>query len=337
VQGVEENPYTGASQFGVSASGSLVYLAGGVTFGERELVSVDPSGSTRVLTAKKRPYEDLMLSPDGRLIATTIDGPETDTWIHDIAHDTDTRFTTASSERRNPAWSADGKHVLYGGFDKDGYSIFWKALDGTGAQEELVDADEMRAAPGFMSRDGHMLLWEAWSFAGPHDIMTLSMEKHIPGLLIARPPDEDWAQISPDGRWVAYNSDESGRAEVYVTTYPELGSKTKISTEGGRHPQWSPNGRELYYLEDGTVDNPHPFSQRVKLLAVSIETSPAFQAGTPHMLFQGPFFESIHDYAVTPDGKGFLFIRESQPGSGPGEMQVVLNWDRELNSRVPVH
>jgi serine/threonine-protein kinase len=336
VQGVMENPYTGASQFSVSADGSLVYLASGVTYGEREMVFVEPNGTTRVLTATKRPYEDLMLSPDGKLIATTIDGPETDSWIHDIARDTDTRFTS-EKEFRNPSWSADGKRVFYGGFDEDGYSIFGRALDGSGKPEELVDADEMRAAPGFASRDGSMVLWTAWSFAGPRDIMTVRLEKRPkPGMLIARPPDEDWAQISPDGHWIAYNTDESGRAEVIVATYPDIGSKVKVSTDGGRHPQWSPDGKKLYFLQDGTADSPRPFSQRVTLMAVPVETSPTFKFGTASMLFQGPFFESIHDYAVTPDGKGFIFIRESPPTERTA-MKVILNWDEELKRRVPAN
>jgi len=333
VEGVLENPHTGAGQYAVSADGSLVFLPGGVTYGDRELVFVDRSGATRVLTAKKRPYEDLMLSPDGRLIATTIAGPETDSWIHDIARDTDTRFTSARSERVAPAWSADGKRVLYSGFDKDGYSVFWRPLDGSGEQEELVDSDEKPAAPGFATRDGHYLLYEVWSDAGPRDIMMVALDKHIPRPLIATPPDEEWAQISPDGRWIAYNSDLSGRAEVYIAPFPGLEPKVQVSTEGGLHPQWSPDGRELYFLMDSRSGSQRPFGQRVRVMAAPIETSPALRPGTPHMLFEGPFLESNHDYAVTPDGKGFLFIRESEPAVG--EMKVVLNWSAELKHRLP--
>jgi Tol biopolymer transport system component len=300
---------------------------------------VDRSGATRVLTAKKRPYADFTLSPDGWLIATTIEGPQTDTWIHDIAHDTETRFTSGA-ERRTPAWSVDGKRVLYYGYDKDGWSIFWKPLDGSGAEEELADTEEAPSWPGFWSRDGRVLVFEAATTSGRHDTMMLSFgggHPPFPLPLIATPSDEDWGQISPDGLWIAYNSDESGRQEVYVATFPKLESKVKVSTEGGRHPQWSPNGRELYYREGATAEIPRPLSQRVKLMAVPVETSPAFKAGTPHMLFQGPFFDSDHDYAVTPDGKGFIFIRESQPESGPSELKVVLNWGNELRGRVPVN
>jgi serine/threonine-protein kinase len=339
VEGVIENPRIGAGQFSVSADGSLVYLQGGVTFGERELVFVDRSGATRVLTAKKRPYRDFTLSPDGRLIATTIEGPETDTWIHDIARDTETRFTSGA-ERRTPAWSADGKRVLYYGYDKDGWSIFWKPLDGSGAEEELADMEEAPSWPGFMSRDGRALVIEIATTSGRRATFMMPFEagrKPFPRPLIATPSDKDWGQISPDGGWIAFNSDESGRQEVYVATFPGIESKVKISTEGGRHPQWSPNGRELYYLEGATAENPRPVSQRVNLMTVPVETTPAFKAGTPHMLFQGPFFSSEHDYAVTPDGKGFIFIRESQPESGPGELKVVLNWGDELKRRVPVN
>jgi serine/threonine-protein kinase len=338
LEGVMENPRIGAGQFSVSADGSLVYLQGGVTFGERELVFVDHGGATRVLTARKRPYRDLALSPDGKLIATTIEGKVTDTWIHDIARDAETQFTSGA-ERGTPGWSADGKRVLYYGFDKDGYSIFSKPLDGKGAEVELADMEEAPSWPEFWSRDGRFLLIGTASTSGRHDVMMMSFGPGIqpfPLPLIATVADEDWGQISPDGRWVAYNSDESGRQEVYVATFPKLESKVKLSTEGGRHPQWSPSGRELYWREIATAENPRPLSQRVKLMAVPVETSPAFKAGTPHMLFQGAFLDSDLDYAVTPDGKGFIFIRESQSAAGPGELKVVLNWADELKRRVPV-
>jgi Tol biopolymer transport system component len=159
----------------------------------------------------------------------------------------------------------------------------------------------------------------------------------IPGSLTFKDFDQDWAQVSPDGRWIAFSNDESGEQDVYVAAFPGLDAKVKVSTGGGRHPQWSGNGRELFYLETDTAESPRPLSQRVKLMALPVETSPEFKAGTPHMLFAGPFLSGGHDYAVTPDGKTFIFIRESQPGSAPSEMKVVLNWDNELKRRLPVH
>ena len=191
--------------------------------------------------------------------------------------------------------------------------------------------------PWFASPDGHTLLYEESGRSGNYSGWKLPLEgPPIPGHLAPRDFDQEWVQISPDGRWLAYNSDDSGRQEVYVTPFPALDSNVKVSAAGGRYPQWSPNGRELYYLENDAADN-QPVSRRMKLMAVPLETSPQLKAGTPQMLFAGPFIAARRDYAVTPDGKGFIFIRESQPGSGPGEMKVVLGWDNELKRRLPVN
>jgi Tol biopolymer transport system component len=333
VENVIENPRIGAGQFSISANGSLVYIPGGVTYGEHELVFVDHSGATRVLTAKRRPYEDFSISPDGRFIATTIEGPMTDTWIHDLARDTETRFTFGV-EHRDPAWSADGKRVAYDGYKDGKWTIAWKPLDGNGAEEQLVASDNS-VFPWFFSRDGRWLIYQEISPTTRSDVWVLPLDGgRKPRPLLQTPFDEEWAQLSPDGRWIAYNSDESGRPEVYVASFPDLGSKLRISTEGGVHPHWSPDGRELYYRSGTSLEAERPLEQRVRVMAVSIATSPGVKAGAPHLLFEGPFFDSSHDYAVTPDGKGFVFIRESQT-AGPSELKVVLNWFEELRHRLP--
>jgi Tol biopolymer transport system component len=335
IENVIENPRIGAGQFSVSANGSLMYIPGGVTFGEHELVLVDRKGATRVLTPKTRPYEDFTISPDGRFIATTIEGPMTDTWVRDLARGTDSRFTFGV-EHRDPAWSADGKRIAYESY-KDGKStIAWKPLDGTGPEEQLVASDN-DVMPWFFSRDGRTLLYAESSPTTRSDVWVLPLDgDRKPYPLLHTAFDEEWAQLSPDSRWIAYNSDESGRPEVYVASFPGLGSKVRISTEGGVHPHWSPDGRELFYRSGTALEADRPLEQRVRVMAVSIETSPVLKAGAPHLLFEGPFFDSSHDYGVTPDGKGFIFIRETQGTPGPGELKVVLNWFEELKSRVPV-
>lgn len=336
LESVVENPRKGAGQFDVSTNGSLIYIPGGVTFGEHELVLVDRAGVERVLTAKKRPYEDFSLSPDGRFAATTIEGPVTDTWIHDIARDTDTRLTFGV-EHRDPCWSPDGKRVAYSGYRDGKSTIDWKPVDGNGPEEQLVALDHGDLMPWFFSRDGRFLVFAVYSPATRADVWILPMDgDRKPRPLLESRFDEEWAQLSPDSRWIAYNSDESGRPEVYVASFPGLGSKLRISTQGGVHPHWSPDGRELFYRLDAGLEAGRPLAPRVKLMAASIETSPALKAGTPHMLFEGPFFASSHDYAVTPDGKGFIFIREIQAASAYPELKVVLNWFEELTRLSPL-
>ena len=335
---IMENPLTGAGQYAVSAAGTLVYLPGDVTFGEHELVFVDRGGVARLLTAKRRPYEEIAISPDGRLLAATIGGPTTDIWIHNMESGAETPFTSGGGHR-SPAWTADGKRVAYSAYTggEDAWVIDWKPINGNGA-EEKVTASETPTWPWFFSKDGRALLIEGPGRTGNHATATLQLDSHQwPLNLTPRDFDEEWAQVSPDGGWMAYNSNESGRQEVWVATFPGLDSIVQVSKEGGRHPQWSPNGKELYYLMKSGAEAPRPLAQHVRLMTIPVETSPAFKAGTPHMLFEGPFFEGEHDYAVTPDGKGFIFIRDGQPASGPGELKVVLNWSDELKRRLPVN
>jgi Tol biopolymer transport system component len=333
VDGVIENPRIGAGQFAVSDAGTLAYLPGGVTFGDHELVYVDHSGHTRLLSANKRAYEDFSISPDGRFLAMTIEGNVTDSWIHDIARDTDTRFTLGV-EHRDPAWTADGKRIAYTGYANGKYSIDWKPLDG-GPAESILLTDDI-TWPWFFSRDGRSLIYQSEDPATGDDLWLLPLEgDRKPRPLYNSPFNEEWAQISPDGHWIVYNSDESGRNEVYVAPFPGPGPKVRVSTGGGRHPQWAPNGRELYYRLGANTEADRSLGQVSKLFAVTFEGSPELKTGTPRLLFEGPFFDSGHDWAVTPDGKEFIFIRETPPASGANQMKVVLNWFEDLARQGP--
>ena len=133
--------------------------------------------------------------------------------------------------------------------------------------------------------------------------------------------------FSPDGHWLAYTSDESGRNEVYVQPYPGPGGKRQISTEGGGEPVWAKNGKELFYREGN------------KMMAVEITTQPTFRAGTPTLVFEGQYFRDIvpseANYDITPDGRRFLMIKESEQEGGPRQINVVLNWFEELKRLVP--
>jgi eukaryotic-like serine/threonine-protein kinase len=341
VEKVIENPRIGAGQYAISNVGSLIYIPGGVTYGEHELVFADKAGNVRPLTANKRPYEDFTISPDGRFIATTIEGPVTDTWIHDIARDTETRFTFGV-ENRDPVWTPDGKRVAYNGFKKGRYGVFWKPLDGSGPEEPLLTSDSSVTA-WFWSPDGRLLLYGEFTPNVSQNFGILRMDdREHPRLLFPPQFNIDWVTFSPDGHWIAFDSDESGRPEVYVAPYPSLAPRERISVKGGLHPLWAPDGRELYYRSRASLEElqqmgsgGRALAERSRVMTVSIETRPEFKAGKPHMLFEGPYFESGHDFAVTPDGRGFILIRESESESGPKEMHVVVNWFEELKQRVP--
>jgi serine/threonine-protein kinase len=332
-----ENPRIGAGQYAISKDGLLVYIPGGVTYGEHELVFVDKTGGAKPLTANKRPYEDFTISPDGKYIAATIEGAVTNTWIHDIARDTETRFNFGI-ENRDPAWSVDGKHIAYSGYKDGKYAVFWKPLDGSTPEEPLILSDKNVDA-WFFSPDGGTLLYAVYQFDGEQNIGALPLQDREHARMIF--PEQymvEWAILSPDGKWIAYDSSESGRPEVYVSPYPAMAPRERISTDGGLHPLWAPDGRQLYYR---TGASPEELEQRVlaqktRVMAVSIETKPGFKAGRPRMLFEGPYFESGHDIAITPDGKGFILIRETDSQTAPKEIEAVVNWSEELKHRVPV-
>jgi Tol biopolymer transport system component len=332
-----ENPRIGAGQYAISKDGLLVYIPGGVTYGEHELVFVDKAGNVKPLTATKRPYEDFTISPDGKFIAATIEGPITNTWIHDIARDTETRFNFGV-ENRDPAWTPDGKHIAYGGYKDGKYAVFWKPLDGSSPEEALILSDKSVDA-WFFSPDGGALLYTEYSFGGEQNIGALRLNDREHARMIFPPAyNVEWAILSPDGKWIAYGSDESGRPEVYVAPYPALAPRGRISTDGGLHPLWAPDGRELYYRTEASPEEleQRALAQKTRVMAVSIETKPVLKAGQPRMLFEGPYFESGHDIAVTPDGKGFILIRESDSQRGPKAMEIVVNWPEELKQRVHV-
>ena len=338
---VLENPRMGAAQLSIAGDGSLVYVSGGTSIGDHELVFVDKAtGAARALTSKRRPYEDFTLSPDGRIIAATIEGAVTDTWLHDIARDTETRFTFGV-EHRDPIWSPDGKTVVYDGYKNGKWGLFMKPADGSGSEEVLLTSLYPVGALGW-TPDKRFFVYNEVNPATSKDILMIPMDgDRKPQPILQTKFTEEWASISPDGRWLVYTSDESGQIESYVIPFPGrsggAGGKWKISTDGGERPQWAGNGRELYYRTPATSGSaPNAtIGQRLKLMAVPIETRSGFEPGKPRALFEGPYFQSFHDYAPTPDGKGFIFIRETQAQTGPAELGVVLNWFDELKRIVP--
>ena len=334
VEGVTENSAVGSGQYAVSATGSLIYASGSAGARLRELVLVDRTGAARVLGPPKS-YEDLALSPDGRQLAITSVDKSTEIWLHDIASGAEKQFTSGG-EHRSPVWTPDGKQLIYSGYtgkEDAEFVIFEMASDGSGT-EKTLRVSETPIQPWFT--DGRTLLFEENERNGRMATLLSSVEKSFAFRnLTPRDFNRTWSQVSPDGKWVAFDSDESGQQEVYVQTFPDMMSTVKISTGGGVHPQWSADGKELYYLTTTTPDAPRPFARRTGLMAVSIETSPAVKAGTPHLLFEGPYFQGGHDYAVTRDGKGFFFIRETQPAQPTTELKVVLNWTGDLQNRLP--
>jgi hypothetical protein len=206
--------------------------------------------------------------------------------------------------------------------------ILWKFADGSGSEETLLPT-EIVPNPTSVSTDGRVLVFSRADPKSGNDIWALPLDGERKPVPYLQSRFAEMAPIlSPDGRWIAYFSDESGRSEVYVQPFPGPGGKWLISSEGGSNPVWARNGRELFYRNV------------TRMMAVDITTDPAFRAGTPRMLFDGPQYRDAAgraDFDVSPDGQRFLMLKEAeqQPGALT-QLHVVLNWFEELKRRVPV-
>jgi serine/threonine-protein kinase len=319
---------SGAAEFGISRGGTLAYLSGeSISLEINTLVWVDRQGHEEPLGVPARRYSYLRISPDGTRAALDIRDQENDTWIWDFMRRTLTRLTFDPGLNRGSAWSPDGHRVAFSAQREGSENINWQAADGTGAAERLTQGSKAEFPLSF-SPDGKHLLLSTGS--PPRDIAIVSLEgDHRVEPLIHTPFDEATAAFSPDGRWIAYDSNESGRFEVYVRPFPNVNSgRWQISVGGGSSPVWARNGRELFYY------NPP------KAMAVAIQGGSSFVASNPQMLFQGPYFVPTAGqvYDVSPDGRRFLMIKPAQPtnGSSAPQLVVVLNWLEDLKQHVVV-
>ena len=281
-----------------------------------------------------RPYQYPRLSPDGRRIALGIAGQDTQVWLYDLSRDTLTRLTLEGNFNNRPVWTPDGKRVAFVSTQGGPQNLYWQLADGNGAPERLTN-DEHTQTPNSWSPDGQLLAFnEINPTAGP-DIWVLRLGVPSAGSgqvrkaepFVRTPFNEGAPRFSPDGLWLAYVSDESGRNEIYVQPYPGPGGKWQISTEGGTEPAWNPNGRELFYRSGD------------KMMAVEIATRTGFAADKPRMLFEGRYQLSpltASNYDVSSDGQRFLMLKPSEPtGAAVTQINVVLNWFEELKRRVP--
>jgi Tol biopolymer transport system component len=223
-------------------------------------------------------------------------------------------------------WSPDGKRIAFSS-DREGQrNIFWQLADGSGGLERLTTSNSDQY-PLAWSRDGQLLAFVENNPVTGRDIWVLRLNDRRAQPFLRTPSTEGAPSFSPDGRWLAYASDESGRPEIYVQAYPGPGGKWQISAEGGTEPVWSPNGRELFYRSGN------------KMMAVDIATQTGFAVGKPRMLFEGryePGPVQIDNYDVSPDGQRFLMLKPSeQAQAAPTQINVVLNWFEELRQKVP--
>ena len=320
----------------VATDGTLLYLplASSARGVQRTLVWVDREGREESLAdLPPDAYNSVDVSPEGSRLALDIGASDSDVWIYDLARGTLNPLTTDPARDETPLWTPDGRQVVFGSRQNGPRSLYRRNADGTGDAELLLSDDA-----------GGSLVAVAWSPEGDalvvmrrpaplNDLMLLSMEDAtVTELSLGANFNETRAAVSTDGEWIAYESDRSGRLEVYVERFPDLGDRQPISTGGGQQPHWSTDGSELFYLGAPQAD---------RLMAVPVTTRPRFRAGTPELVIEGQFYDQggRAAYDVAPDGR-LVMIKlggdTSTNDAPPPQLHVVINWLEELKRLVPV-
>ena len=323
---------TGAGQFSVSSSGSLLYLAGGVVGDpERSLVWVNRTGVVQALPLPVRAYLSPRISPDGQRVVVWTQGDRS-IWLHDLARGTLTRLT---SEARNARaiWTPDGKSVTYGSASGGNENIMMRPADGSGPPERLTTSPNLQYAAAWAPGDQGLVLVEQRE-RSLDILMVPASGDRTPRPILETRYAEAYPDFSPDGRWLAYASDETGRNEVYVQAYPGPGPRQQVSSNGGTGPAWSRDGRELFYTTTQSVGGQATLT---KMMAVPIALRPTFTAGAARQLFEGRYGATggVRSYDVTPDGRRFLMVQQKErPPLDAAEMIFVQNWLEELTARV---
>jgi eukaryotic-like serine/threonine-protein kinase len=299
----------------VAGNGTAVFLQGGSA--ENTVVFVDRTGREAPILSQPRDYKDPRFSPDGRRLAYEVaEGNEGDIWIYEFERATAARLTFGS-ENLYPVWSPDGRHVAFTSRRTGIAGLWWKAADGSGDAEELMGGTELRF-PGTFTPDGRTVLYRETAPTTGFDIYALPLDgERTPRPVVVTPFNESSPMLSPDGRWLAFVSDQSGRNEVYARAYPDGASDFQISAGGGTEPVWHPDGRRLYYRRGGT------------LLQATLGLSDRAAVVRRDSLFSGPYLENIRwpEYHVHPDGDRFVFVKLGRMALVP---VVVLNWAQDL-------
>lgn len=270
----------------------------------RVLVWVNRKGGEQTLAAPPHAYRSPKISPDGSRIAVAIEEEGGQIWIYDLGRGALTRFTSEGSNNLYPAWTPDGTHIAFESDNpKSPGNLFWQATNGNGKAERLI-ASEVPEAPSGWSPDGRLLaFWEA-NPTTTRDIWIFSLADHRRHLFLQTPSSEAAARFSPDGKWIAYTTNETGRAEVCIRPYPGPGEKTQVSQNGGTEPAWSLDGKRIFYREGDA-----------KMMVAGISRGQHPSAGVPKLVFGGQYVlnpaGTAPNYDLAADGR-FLMIKSAQ-------------------------
>ncbi len=331
IESVGFDPRTGGALFAFADNGTMAYSRR-TLIAANSVVLIARDGTVTPLLSDWETYGAPRFSPDGKQLALQVlrkDSTLEDIWLYDIGRKIMGRLTFSDATDAQPVWSPDGQRIAFLS-QRDGFSpqMYVRRADGSGEVERLQKSDNVQIPLAF-TPDGKTLIYFEWNSETKADLWSMSMTEGVkPEPFLVTPFRENHAVMSPDGAWVAYNSNESGRDEIYLRPFPQAPGKWQISSNGGRNALWSPDGKELFY-RDGK-----------KIMIVSIDhSSGAPIPGRPTLLVDAPFGydNGARNYDISPDGKRFVVVtddRQSQQGK-LSHLQFVFNWFSELESKVP--
>jgi serine/threonine-protein kinase len=321
----ERDPF----EWAFSLDGTMVYapITTGLT-GGRELVWQGRDGAEQPIGFPAPPLNDgVSLSPDGRRLASGSIDPGTLNWdvrIYDLESGASTRVTFSPAVDATPGWTPDGQRIVFASQRTGSQNLFWKDVHGTGEIERLTHSD-YNQFPSSWSPDGTTLFFSERGHPELHSqIGALHLDEDPPTVeyLLDSPFNEYAPAISPDGRWLAYASDETGEMQIWVRPHPAMDRKWPVSIDGGQWPGWSPQGRSIVFHRPGTT----------KLMEAKIRTEPEFSVGRPRVVLDDPHLLSWH--GMSTDGERFLVVK-APPEEKVTELIVVENWFEVLRQKAP--
>ena len=330
LSGLAGDKTTGAIHFSVADDGTLAYVPGSASSGNRSMMWVDKQGNQTPINIPAAQLNDPRISPDGsRLALLQGSSGSGDVWIYEFERTTFTRLTFTTTNA-TPVWSADGKYIYYASVKPvskgDETTVFRRPADGSREAESLLTLSGRHYIKAILP-DGETVVFDSnlQTVNGAINKSLLKAGSQIVPVL-SHTFNERAAALSPDGRWLAYQSNESGRPEIYVRDLSEAGGRWPISTAGGQEPRWSADGRELYYRNNGVM------------MVASIDIQGGLRASTPKTLFNEVYdlrSNSGETYDVDPRSGRFLLIRPTKEDVSSAQVRVVLNWFSELRKLVP--
>ena len=341
LEGARSNGVSGGAQFDVSETGTLVYTPGEVIAETSAIRWLDRSGQISTLRGTASSWTNPSFSPDGRLLAIDIhDGTQSDIWIYDWQRDTLSRRTFHTADDVRPIWSPDGTRIAFASRrdEQSAFNIYWQRADGTGEADRLTTSKNPQYPTSFHP-NGRLLAFTENTSGGPADVMMLPIEGDeksgwkagTAAAFLKASYSESTAMFSPDGRWVAYLSNEGGRGDIFIQPYPGPGGKHQISAAPADDPTWSPTASEFFYLNTADL--------RLMVMPYSIEGN-TFNAGKPMVLNDTRIAirprPPSRDLAIHPDGKRFAVAgTEDQAAQKIDKVVFVFNFFDELRRIAP--